>query len=137
MYKQINSLLITGLIGTIIFGAGFASTFYRSFWGEEDIWWTPRTMGLSIEERSNIFEMYIAGELLQKRLSEGTLLGIDKDGIKYPVVSKDISIRLNNWNKVRASILVNSILSAFLLGISVTLLTTGLVQVFSKRSKDK
>lgn len=137
MFKQINSLLVTGLIGAVIFGAGFVSTIYRSFWGEEDIWWTPMEMALSIEETSNSFEMYIAGELLQKRLSEGTLLGIDKDGIKYPVVSKDISIRLNNWNKVRASILVNSILTAFLLGISVTMLVTGLVQVFSNRSKDK
>jgi hypothetical protein len=131
--KKINLLLWIGAIGMLTIGTSFSTDVYRAFWGEDRIWWTPQALRLPIEETRNDFELYIAGESLRKHLAEGTLFSVGKNGEQYRIVPKDISVRLNNWDKVKASILTNTTVSGFAFGVSVTLLVIGLIQVLARK----
>jgi hypothetical protein len=59
----------------------------------------------TIETTEGRFQVYIGGKRLQKHLSEGSLFAVDQNGAQYIVVSKDIGARLNNWDRMKASIL--------------------------------
>jgi hypothetical protein len=135
MNKRINPLLWIGVIGMLTIGTSFFIDVYRAFWGEDRIWWTPQAMRLPIEETKNHFELYIGGESLRKHLSEGTLFSVAKNGEQYRIVPKDISVRLNNWDKAKASILTNTTMSGFAFGVSITLLVIGLIQVLAQKKK--
>jgi hypothetical protein len=133
--KSINPLLLIGLVGFFTIGSSFFVDTYRAFYGEKDIYWTHQSMKMPIEETKNDFQMFIGGKLLQNHLSEKTLFVSDKNRTYYPVDSKDIAIRLNNWNKVKASILTKATFASFAFGITLTLLITGLIQTFIKKKK--
>jgi len=135
--NQINTILWIGLIGTLLIGTGFITDVYRVFWGDQNIWWTNQTMRLPIDETRDNFELYLGGEPLAKHLSKGTLYSIDKSGKPSPIVFKDITVRLNNWNKVRASILTHTIISGFAFGVASTLLIIGLIQFFQHGKKTR
>ncbi len=90
-------------------------------------------MKVPVEQTKDNFELYIAGRLIQKHLSDGTLLGVDNDGKQYPIVAKDVTVRLNNWDKIKAKILGHTTVSGFGFGIALTLLVVGLIQFFSRR----
>lgn len=124
---QINPLLWIGLTGMIIFGSIFIPDIYKAIRGDSGIWWTHQKMKLPIEQTKGHFELYIGGRSLQKHLSEKTLYSVDKNGKQYPVVSGDIAVRLNNWEKVKSSILMRTTIIGFVLGVVVTLFTVGLV----------
>jgi hypothetical protein len=135
--KSMNALLFIGLIGVFTIGSSFFVNIYSAFWGNKDIYWTPQSMKLPIEEANNDFQVYISGKLLQKHLTENTLFAIENNGVQYPVVSKDVSVRLNNWNKVRSRILTTAIFTGFSFGITLTLLITGLIQTIAQKGKRK
>ncbi|MBW2097634.1 MAG: hypothetical protein JRG77_02260 [Deltaproteobacteria bacterium] len=132
---KINPLVLIGLIGMLTIGTNFSTQLYRAFWGNQDIWWTVRTMQLPIEDSKNNFKLFISGKLLQKHLADGSLFALDRNGEQYRVVSKDVTIRLNNWNKVKSSILTNALISGVLFGIVITVLVIGLIQVFGQKKK--
>ncbi|MCK4359330.1 MAG: hypothetical protein KAW92_11425 [Candidatus Cloacimonetes bacterium] len=132
---RINPLVFMGLIGMFTIGTNFAGQLYRAFGGNQDIWWTPRTMQLPIENSKNNFELFISGKSLQKHLADESLFALDNNGEQYRVVSKDLTIRLNNWNKVKSSILTNAIISGVAFGIVITVLVIGLIQVFGQKKK--
>jgi hypothetical protein len=136
---RMNPLLFMGLIGMFTIGTNFGLQLYRAFWGNQDIWWTASTAPLSIEESIDSFELFISGKTLQKHLSEGSLSALDDNGEQYPVVSKDLTVRLNNWYKVKSSILTNAIMTGVAFGIVVTVLVIGFIQVWrqKKRSAEK
>jgi hypothetical protein len=119
-----------GLTGSLIFGTTFFDNVYQAFRGDQTIWWTPQTMRLPIEETKNNFEIYIGGTSLQKHFSDKTLFSVDKNGKQYPVVSKDITVRLNNWDKTQSSLLTNTTMSGFAFGVSIALLVVGVIQAF-------
>jgi len=100
--RRINAYLLIGLIGVFTIGSTLFTHVYRAFWGERDIWWTPPSMSLKAEETGNNFAITIGGKLLQKHLAEGTLFGVDPNGGQYRVVSKDVGVRVNNWDRVKA-----------------------------------
>lgn len=133
--RGINALLWIGLIGILVIGTSFVTDVYRAFWEDHSIWWTPVAMRVPIEKTKGNFELYIGGEPLQKHLSNGTLFSVDKNGTRYPVVSKDITVRLNNWDEVRASILTHTTMSGFASGVALTLFVIGLIQAFQHRKK--
>lgn len=110
---------------------------YRAYWGNRDIWWTPYAMRLQIKETKDNFELYIGDLPLQKHLSEGTLFSVDKQGKQYHVAPKDITVRLNNWEKIRASLLSHTTLTGFAFGVALTLLVTGLIQFFQQRKSSR
>jgi len=133
MNKKINVFLFIGLLATFTIGVSFITDLYKAFLGEKNIWWTSQSMSLPIEETRNNFELYIGGEPLEKHLSAGHLSCVDNNGKQYSVVSKDISVRLNNWDKVKASILSYTIISSFGFGVAVTLVIIGIIQFFLRR----
>jgi len=92
-------------------------------------------MHLPIEDSRDHFELFINGKPLQKHLANGSLFALDNNGEKYRVVSKDLTIRLNNWNKVKSSILANAIISGVAFGVVITVLVIGIIQVFAQKKK--
>ena len=132
MKRKFNELLIIGITGTAIIGSIFAANYGETVWGNKDIWWTPMSMALPLNETKQELEFYIKGELLQKRLDRGTLIAVGNAGQSSPLVTDDVKIRLNNWNKIKASKLNNITVSSLLLGVSITLLVMGLIQYFRK-----
>jgi len=133
---SINPLLLIGLIGFFTVGSSFFVDIYRAFYGEKDIYWTHQEMKLPVEKTGNDFQLFIAEKLLQNHLSDKTIYAIDKNGTQYPVVVEDITVRLNNWNKVKATILAKATFTGVFFGIALTLLITGLVQVFIQKRKN-
>ena len=133
--RQTNSLLWIGLTGTIIIGTIFFADLYRVFQGDRTIWWTHQAARLPVEQTKDNFELYIAGKLLQKHLSDGTLLGVDNDGRQYLIVAKDVTARLNNWDKIKATIFGHTTMSGFGFGVALTLLVICLIQLFHREEK--
>jgi hypothetical protein len=135
MRKNVNPLFLMGLIGTLVIGSHFAAQYGRALWGDRDIWWTPRTMAVSLEDTKQAFELYVSGTLLRDHLERGSLSAVAANGTPYRVAQGDIRVRLNNWYKVNASLLHSAVPSAFLLGVSVTCLTIGIVQWTQRREE--
>jgi hypothetical protein len=135
--KRVNPILWIGLIGTLTIGTSFITDAYRAFWGDQSIWWTPQAMTLPVEETRDNFELYIGGKPLRKHLSDGTLFSVDNNAKQYSLVSKDITVRLNNWDKIKASILGHTTISGFAFGVAITLLVIGLIQIFHHGKKSR
>ncbi|MCF8083452.1 MAG: hypothetical protein K9M96_10170 [Deltaproteobacteria bacterium] len=130
---KLNPLLLIGAIGFFTIGSQFAAQIGRAYWGNQDIWWTPRNMQLPIQDTQNHFRLFISGKRLQGHLDDGTLFAVDSRGDQYRVVSKDITVRLNNWCQVKTSILGHALMLGVPFGIVLTLLTVGLFQTFGKK----
>jgi len=135
MKRDINALLLIGIIGAAVLGPQFAVQYGRATWGDKDIWWTPASLALPLQETKQEFRVFLSGEPLQGHLERGSLSATDPNGRSYQVVSEDIRVRLNNWNKVRASHLHSAVLSAFMLGVSVTFLLLGVLQFATRRRR--
>lgn len=133
MPKRFNPLLFIGLIGTLTIGIDFVIQLRQAFWGNQDIWWTNQTMQLPITESRDTFELFVNKKLLQTHLDEGTLWAVDEKGEQDRVVAEDVSLRLNNWQKVKASILTHAVISGFACGIVVTCLFLGVLQALSTK----
>ena len=131
--RQINPLLLMGFIGILTIGTRFTAELYRAYWGNDSIWWTHQQMRLPVEDSGNSFILYIAGKPLQGHLDEGSLFAAAADGQKFRVVAGDVGVRLNNWYRVKASILTWALISAFAFGCSVTLFVTGLIQYLTRK----
>ena len=125
-------MLLIGIIGVFTAGSNFAVQMYRAFGGDQNIWWTARTMPLGIDEIKNSFELLIDNKSIHKHISDGTLRVLLENGSHKPVILSDLSFRVNNWNKVKSSILTNSLLPCFLFSASVTILVLGLIRIFRK-----
>lgn len=137
MGKRVNGLLWIGITGMLIIGTSFFVDVYRAFWGDNTIWWTHQGNPLPVEKTRDKFELYIGGKLLQKHLSEKTLFSVDKNGTYYPVISKDIAVRLNNWDKIKSSILTTTIATGFGFGAATALFFVGLAQCIADGKKPR
>ena len=76
---KINPLLLIGVIGVFTVGTPFAINMYRAFGGNQDIYWTARTMPLTIDKTKNSFELFIN----KKCLNMIWLSHLSKDKIKF------------------------------------------------------
>jgi len=130
---RINVYLFIGLIGVATSGSMLFTHLYQAFWGNENIWWTPLQLHLTVEETGNRFQMSVGGKALQKHLADGTLFAVDPNGQQYRVVSKDVGVRVNNWDRVKGTILTGALATSFGFGVSLTFLIIGPFQ----RVKDK
>ena len=133
--RKLNGYLITGIIGMAVIGSHFGVQYGRAVWGNNDMWWTPKPMALTLSETRHNFELFVRGDLLQNHLRKGTLSAIDSQGESYRIVPEDIQVRLNNWYKVKSSMLHSAVLAAVLLGISVMSLVVGLKQLVAENKK--
>lgn len=131
MKRKMNGLLIIGITATVFFGSFFAGEYLSATRGSQDIWWTPMSMALTLDQSRPEFELYIHKDSLQKRIENGTLLMVDDQGKSSKVAANDIKVRLNNWHKVKAEKLQYAIVTAFFLGASIVLLVMGLMRYFT------
>ena len=131
---KLNALLLIGIIGTFTVGTTFAINVYRAFWGNPNIYWTARTMPLTIDETKSSFEIFINRKSIHDHLSDGTLQAVLENGDQKSIVSNDITVRINNWHKVKASILAHSLVPCFLFSASFTMLIIGIIQIFLRKS---
>ena len=135
MKKKLNGFLLIGIIGLAVFGTQLITNLISAFAANKNIWWTPKTMQLTLEESKNNFEIFIMGEPLQKHFNNGSLCIIDADGKQYHLFAKDIGVRLNNWKSHQVSILKNALINSFVTGIGVTCLIIGLWKLRFKKEK--
>jgi hypothetical protein len=73
------------------------------------------------------------GELLQDHVARGALSVAKEKGGTEAVAPEDISVRLNNWQKVRGSFLHSAVYAAGMRGASITCLILGVVQAVRKK----
>ena len=135
MHKM-NGLLIAGIIGLSVFGAQFGIQYGRVLWGNKDIYWTPKSMALPLSETQHNFEVFVSGDLLQNHLNRKSLSATDPQGERYQLRAEDIVVRLNNWQKVKSTILHTAIWLAFMLGMSLMCLLVGIKQFTSANKVD-
>jgi hypothetical protein len=65
-----------------------------------DIWWTPQSLALSLDESADRVRVYVRGKPLGSVLDAGQLR---LAGAGDSVLSiSDVRFRLNNWDRVRA-----------------------------------
>lgn len=133
MTRGINHLLWIGLVGTLTIGSSYIAKVYSAFRGEQDIWWTPQSMRVPFEDTKSSFELYLAGQPLRKHLADGTLFAVDRNGQQFRVASEDITARMNNWDKTKASFLTHTTITGVAFGVTVTILGLGLGQVIARR----
>lgn len=133
--KQINPLLLAGIIGTLVIGLHFFTSLYQAVSGDRNIWWTHQNMRLPLDKTQDHFELYIGGKLLQKHLAEKTIFLAGKDSTYTPVAPQDVAVRLNGRDKVRIIHLTNTTISGFGMGIAIALLAVGLVQQYQAGKK--
>lgn len=131
--RRINAYLFIGLMGLFTSGSMLFTHLYQVFWGNEDIWWTLAQLRLTVEETRDRFQMTIGGKSLRKHLADGTLSAVELNGNPYRVVSRDVGVRVNNWDRVKGSILTGALFSSFGFGMSLAFLIVGLVQRVRER----
>lgn len=135
MHKTMNPLLLIGMIGVFVFGAHLLTQLARSFWEDQNIWWTPKQMALSLDQSRQHFELYVRDTLLQEHCERNTLLALDAEGNPHPVQAGDIAVRVNNWNSVNASFLRAAIPTTFLSGVSLTCFILGIGQMIMDKKR--
>ncbi|MDW7679231.1 MAG: hypothetical protein SCK70_01600, partial [bacterium] len=72
MHIKFNPLLFIGALGSLIWGLFFGIQLYSSFGANQNIYWTPRTMPLQIDETKQSFELFIGGKSIHEHLSDKT-----------------------------------------------------------------
>ncbi len=125
-----NPLLWLELTTTLFIGTSFAVDMYQIVRGNHDIWWTHRDMRLPLAQTRNEVEIYVAGKQLEQHLSTGSLLRMETNGRQRRITASDVSVRLNNWNRVKASLLMKTTLTGIGLGAALAMLAIGLVRCF-------
>ena len=79
-----------------------AMALYQDLSRRSDIWWTPQTMALSLTETQDRVQIYARGKPLAALLDANQLWIKDKLG-STPLGAREIGLRLNNWDRVRAA----------------------------------
>lgn len=130
--RKTNGFLIAGIIGVSVVGAHFGIQYGRAVWGNNDMWWTPKSMALPLSQTRNNFEVFVSGDLLQNHLDRKSLSATNPQGERYDLSPDDIEVRLNNWQKVKSSMLHTAVWAAFMLGVSVMSFVVGVKQFISE-----
>ncbi len=97
--------------------------FYRT---PNDIWWTPITAPMSLEQSRDKVEVYIRGVPLQNALQSGRVQFAGQSG-SSPVTTAEIGIRLNNRDRIKAERVPLMIASAAGAGFTGLLFLLGLI----------
>lgn len=91
-------ILIAGIIMLFVFGSQLTIVIFQP----DDIWWTPASMKLSMEESKDRVDIYIKDKPLEDILDNEKLI-LKTDAESVELKNADITFRLNNRDKVRAS----------------------------------
>jgi len=75
---------------------------YSELSKRSDIWWTPPAMAASLTESQDRVQVYVPGKPLDALLNEGKLRITAETG-SHTLGASEISLRLNNWDRVRVT----------------------------------
>lgn len=127
--KYINPLLfLIGMIGVLTLGSKLYADLMLVFYGDHDIYWTHKDMPLPLEKTGNNFKVYVGDKPLQDHLNGKTFFAADGELVPYPVLAKDVTVRLNNWPSVKAEMLTKTTFTGFAFGVTLMLMIGGLVR---------
>jgi hypothetical protein len=130
-------LLLIGLIGAVTIGSNLYADLMLVFYGDHDIYWTQKDLPLPLEKTSNSFKVFVGEKSLQDHLDGKTFFAADGELVPYPVLAKDVTVRVNNWPAVKARTLTKTTVTGFLFGINLTLMLVGFVQMILQRKRKK
>lgn len=95
----------------------------------KDYYWTPIDRAPTLDEAGDEVEVYLDGDLLQRRAENGDILRSDGE----PVSPESIRVRINHRAGIRGA---QSMLLAGLAGAGLAFLLAALLQPPAHRSKD-
>ncbi len=124
-------ILIAGIIMLFVFGSQLAIVIFQP----DDIWWTPASMKLSMEESDDRVDIYIKDKRLVDMLDNEELL-LKTDAESVELKKADITFRLNNWDKVRASQLAKVGITSALVMASLMMIAYALVLMKRARTSE-
>ena len=93
-------LFFSALTGALLLIPALA--LYRELSRRPDIWWTPPARALSLNESQDRVRIYARGKPLGALLEEGQLSIREKVG-SNPLDPREVSLRFNNWDRIRAA----------------------------------
>ena len=96
-----------------------------------DIWWTPKAMAVPLAESGDRVEIYVRGTMLQRLLDTGQVQ-LKTGAGSQALTSRDVGLRFNNWDRVRARrtpLLLGYAASA---GVGAFFLASGLIGLFDR-----
>src|SRR5882762_3052209 len=86
-----------------------------------DIWWTPLPLATSLAQSRDRVEIYARGKPLDALLEAGQLRVADQAG-STALGANEITVRFNNWDRVRAERVPMLLLYAGAFGVGLALL---------------
>jgi hypothetical protein len=101
----------------ILAGAGLL----RDLFQRADIWWTPAAMAPSLAEAGDRVQIFAQGKPLGTLLDQQQLWLNEQSG-STALTAKDVTLRFNNWDRVRARRAPLDMLYGFALGGALVLL---------------
>ncbi len=75
---------------------------YSELSKRSDIWWTPPALAGSLTESQDRVQVYVRGKPLDALLNEGKLRITEETG-SPTLGASEISLRFNNWDRVRVT----------------------------------
>jgi len=75
---------------------------YSELSKRSDIWWTPPALAASLTESQDRVQVYARGKPLDALLNEGKLRITEETG-SPTLGASEISLRFNNWDRVRVT----------------------------------
>ena len=75
---------------------------YSELSKRSDIWWTPPALAASLTESQDRVQVYVRGKPLDALLNEGKLRITEETGSRT-LGASEISLRFNNWDRVRVT----------------------------------
>jgi hypothetical protein len=79
-----------------------ALAIYAELSRRSDIWWTPRPLAISLADSRDRVEIYVRAEPLGD-LVDAHQLWISEQGRSSPLGAQEITLRFNNWDRIRAA----------------------------------
>jgi hypothetical protein len=110
---------------------------YRVLSAPSDIWWTPQAMLVPLPQSTDRVEIYARGEPLAALLQAGRVRIAAETGSSV-LAARDVGLRFNNWDRVRAAELPMLLVAAAGCGVTALLfllLVTGRLAYRPERGK--
>jgi len=98
-----------------------ATQIYRELSRRSDIWWTPLPLATSLAQSRDRVEIYARGKPLDALLEAGQLRVADQAG-STALGANEITLRFNNWDRVRAERVPMLLLYAGAFGVRLAIL---------------
>lgn len=105
---------------------------YSFFHQRPDIWWTPRGGQVPLAESHDRVAVFVGGAELDDLVAAGRLR-LQRASGASAVTPSDVSMRFNNWDRVRAQQIPALLIFGVTAGAAAALLLAGLILTLSER----